>query len=830
MNTELTKPKTIFWTFTRVFCLVSLIIVSTASSSTYADSQNQGLSDSQLNMFAQNDILFYDPGECVDSGGSSSVCGNTAKEKYWSALSKYIDDPIKVAGVMGNLAAEGNFQPVLWEYSITNSDGTLTHSWNSIYGGDLDGSKGVGAFGITSGLSSYLHAVNENNPDMIKYFKDSVKYSVGATHPGVGIDDKHPTWGDVLLEKIGEEDFGKLVEFEVKYAMEDFNPSRTKEYLDQKFSNPSDAAYWWMDQWERPAYRNSEAREKAAEEAYDKFKNFKCGSSSSSGSSKSSSSKNTCAKLGELRKEMWNKASQADKESFMKTVSEEDHSIAGVEGYMNQIISKHGSDGTLHDWLTGQCEKYRPASSSCTGSHKITKEEQSWIDDALAGSNNIKFAIGNATGGSGVGAGKIVCVWNGNKCRDDVDYDKEDGKGKCSVYSPSANFGECWGLEGEDDWAKDMEKNCASSGCSTGKFVWYAQFLEPWASVKYTVDGVTSTIGEDGCGPTAFAMLANILLPKEITPRDTIKVAADTKSIIPGAGSIGSMLTKNLAEHYGLEWKKLNSSSPKASMDDITKHLKEGWLIMTAGQGSTPYTSGGHYVGIRGITDDGKWLLADSGHNEEVSKQSWNPKDVVSAGMNPDNVYAIRSSSSGANCDSVCSGDNETTGTDGFTSVEEAQKVVIKEYKDMSSNKLGSSYGLLLPPSKDYHDNCVAFSTWFINTYTKISYSNPPNGNELVDDFYQKNKKKYPDLKITNEPSVYSVASWSVAVPAASSGNHTGIVVGIDEEKKKILIAEAGWNQPSFTGVHEYDLEPFKGSGKKYINLNKYLKSNTGLK
>ena len=811
-----------------LLCLFSPLMTAFAMPTLVsATSGTQGLSEEQLNMFAQNDILFYDPGECVGSGGSSTVCGDTAKEMYWSALSKYIDDPIKVAGVMGNLAAEGNFQPALWEYSITNSDGTLTYSWESIYGGDLDGKKGVGAFGITSGLSTYLHAVNDDNPDMLKYFKDSVKYSIGSTHPGVGIDKEHPTWGDVLLEKIGKDEFGKLVEFEVKYAMEDFNPSRTKEYLDQKFSNPSDAAYWWMDQWERPGYRNPDDRKKAAEKAYDDFKNFQCSSSSSS-SSKSSGSKNTCAKLGELRTAMWDKASQADKESFMKTVSEEDHSIAGVEGYMNQIISKHGSNGTLHDWLTGQCEKYRPASASCTGSHKITKEEQGWIDDALEGSNNIKFAIGNATGGSSVGAGKIVCVWDGSKCRDDVDYTKEDGKGKCNVYSPSANFGECWGLEGEDKWAENMEKSCGSSSCSgSGKFVWYAQFLEPWASVKYTVDGVTSTIGEDGCGPTAFAMLANMLLSKEVTPKDTIKVAADTHSIIPGAGSIGSVLTKNLAEHYGLEWKKLDNSSRDASMKDITKHLKEGWMVMTAGAGSTPYTSGGHYVGIREITNDGKWLLADSGHSEDVSKKSWDPKDVMSAGMNPDNVYAIRGSSNSADCDNICPDDDKSTNTNGFSSAKDAQ-FIIDAYKKDDLSK----YSLSMPPSGDYHDNCVAFSLWFINHFTKISYPGglTGNGNQFVDRFYSRFKSKYPDLKITDTPSVYSVASWSVAVPAASSGNHTGIVIGIDEDNDKILIAEAGWDQPSFTGIHEYQLSPFKGSGKKYINLNKYLKSNTGLK
>lgn len=182
------------------------------------------------------------------------------------------------------------------------------------------------------------------------------------------------------------------------------------------------------------------------------------------GISGSNSTSGSCPKLAELRQAMWNEASQEDKESFMKTVCEEDCSIAGVEGYMNQIISHHGTNGELHDWLTNQCEKFRPADAVCVGSHKITSEEQAWIDEALGGSNHIRFAIGNASGGSDVHAGKIVCVWDKDKqeCRDDVDYSKNDGEGPCYDYSPDKS-GECWGLEEEDKWARSMESQCGGN-------------------------------------------------------------------------------------------------------------------------------------------------------------------------------------------------------------------------------------------------------------------------------------------------------------------------------------------------------------------------------
>ena len=55
------------------------------------------LDEETLDFYAQNNIFYYDP-TCIVSG-NSTLCGDTAVEKYWSAISKYIDDPIKIAGI-----------------------------------------------------------------------------------------------------------------------------------------------------------------------------------------------------------------------------------------------------------------------------------------------------------------------------------------------------------------------------------------------------------------------------------------------------------------------------------------------------------------------------------------------------------------------------------------------------------------------------------------------------------------------------------------------------------------------------------------------------------
>lgn len=276
----------------KLFTIIATIIIAVLPLAiiTYSSVQNnaRALSDSDLNKFGQNDIMFYDPTSTCTSSGY--LCGNTAREKYWTALSQYIDDPIKIAGIVGNLVHEGGMNPVAWEGVITKSDGSLVNNWDFYYNGYDDGKHGVGAFAITSGLSNYLKAVSDEAPELLKYFQDTTEYNFNYVHPGAGVSDTRPTYGDVLLEKIGDAEFDKLVDFEVKYAIEKFNPSRTEGYLSQNFSSPSEAAAWWMKYWEIPAsYSSLGARQMDAEKAYDDLKDFHCSGSSSTASSSSSS-------------------------------------------------------------------------------------------------------------------------------------------------------------------------------------------------------------------------------------------------------------------------------------------------------------------------------------------------------------------------------------------------------------------------------------------------------------------------------------------------------------------------------------------------------------
>ena len=89
-----------------------------------------GISNNKLREYAANSIFFVDsctPSSGGYSGDVSSICGNTAREKYWSALRAAGFEDIHIAAMFGSAMHEGSFGPTLWEWY--NPD----NNWGIVY-------------------------------------------------------------------------------------------------------------------------------------------------------------------------------------------------------------------------------------------------------------------------------------------------------------------------------------------------------------------------------------------------------------------------------------------------------------------------------------------------------------------------------------------------------------------------------------------------------------------------------------------------------------------------------------------------------------------------
>jgi hypothetical protein len=163
-------------------------------------------------------------------------------------------------------------------------------------------------------------------------------------------------------------------------------------------------------------------------------------------------------------------------------------------------------------------------------------------------------------------------------------------------------------------------------------FAIYNQYDPRWAKKPFG----TSTIGEAGCGPSAMAMIITALTGTAVTPIETVAFANTQNVYIPGQGS-DHKVARVLAEHWNLK-----AANIEATVTAVNAVLQAGGLVITSGSGATPFTSGGHYIVIRGVTDSGKWMIADSNGQAGLanSNKEWVPQYILDI-ANKGNVVAI---------------------------------------------------------------------------------------------------------------------------------------------------------------------------------------------
>lgn len=252
---------------------------------------------------------------------------------------------------------------------------------------------------------------------------------------------------------------------------------------------------------------------------------------------------------------------------------------------------------------------------------KFTKEEWAYLAKLLV-------AIGQETG---IPMDTSVDWENPQRLAAGEDFDSYNGI-LAHMHTPAPNdhtdTGNIWPMLKEALDSIQASTNTGFCGAqekawSGDDFPWWDQCDEKWANTDYGGCGTTCS---SGCGVTSFAMMATALTGKEHLPDEVTKVAGSKGLHVCGAGSSWT-LPLVLAPEYGLEAENIDG----ASIDQINAKLRSGYMIWTCGNGSNPFTRGGHCIGIRGITNDGKWLLADSnGEKGRVNSMEteWDPSSV----------------------------------------------------------------------------------------------------------------------------------------------------------------------------------------------------------
>lgn len=143
--------------------------------------------------------------------------------------------------------------------------------------------------------------------------------------------------------------------------------------------------------------------------------------------------------------------------------------------------------------------------------------------------------------------------------------------------------------------------------------VYYNQLDSRWADKPY---GPRDTIGIAGCGPTSLAMVVSTLTGKTIDPVTMSKWAYDNGYLAVGTGSYHSLIPDG-AKHFGLRV----DGATVTEQPKIIDALASGKLVVVI-MGKGHFTSSGHFIVLRGVTDDGQILVADPA-SKKRSEKTW---------------------------------------------------------------------------------------------------------------------------------------------------------------------------------------------------------------
>lgn len=140
--------------------------------------------------------------------------------------------------------------------------------------------------------------------------------------------------------------------------------------------------------------------------------------------------------------------------------------------------------------------------------------------------------------------------------------------------------------------------------------IYYNQLDERWADEPYGRD----KIGTHGCGPASMSIVVSTLTDTKVNPVEMAQWSYENGYYCPGGGSYHSLIP-GAAEHWGL--------SVDGSLDgeDVADALAEGKLVVAI-MSKGHFTNSGHFIVLRGITADGKILVADSASLKR-SNQEW---------------------------------------------------------------------------------------------------------------------------------------------------------------------------------------------------------------
>ncbi|MBR3236328.1 hypothetical protein IKF92_01435 [Candidatus Saccharibacteria bacterium] len=732
-------------------------------------STTMALDQEKLEQYSENSIFFFEP--CASSssvlGGDITIAGDTAEEKVWSGLISFLTDE-QAAGIMGNIGQEdGNYNPVRREVG----------QGGSLY--DKSAQMGLGfiqwSFGRRVNLLNYI---KEQDSSLLQYFED---------------DSNAQITGDQFIEKVGDETANRIFQLELEFLKSEMDKSYTEYY---KKTDIDDATVWFRARVERAGVYSDNFRKEKAHAAYDKYAGKgmeQLGSPSCNGNA--SGNKNINATAVSLA---WPyKTPESDykwgsgkaTEAFDKAINKvypsrgswNQYSRAGAscDVFVGTVVRYSGYDKNFPRSL-GKDLDYVEKNEDLWEKIKFNgKESEVQSGDILYRSTHIAIAvrddnnklyIAEAAYKKKFGHIKsfsdnyeyIFRAKRGNNTTSGVSV--EDGVSKYVSAGTIAKAG-----SGNGDIGASALELAWPYG--TDSSVYEKRATDKFTNYYNTLPKITQSNGVKG-GRSCDRFVHTVVMYSGLDDDIPIGDAPHIQEYLAGSD----------------KWEEVEMANPKS-----TEEYESGDVIAFGNGGIS-------HVGIY-VEDGGKGYIAQASYGGGdyppyygVVKDTSN---ITSNYFSTVKAYRNKNNQSGATECDVCGGEGEDDGSlmglkEGGLSLAEANSFM-KKYHDAAMGKYYKKHpgdtvilgGLIHDTNCPFGimNNCVAFSQWFINAYTTAGeWRSTTNGVGVA-------RKLGTDLglKTGNKPRPYAIFSHA----GPSSAGHTGVILGVDEKRKKVVVGEA---------------------------------------
>ena len=191
-----------------------------------------------------------------------------------------------------------------------------------------------------------------------------------------------------------------------------------------------------------------------------------------------------------------------------------------------------------------------------------------------------------------------------------VSFDCGTGHGRlpyAQMYLDNMEGGDMGGNSSRDEEESESEEDIISEEPSGGMEI--PLYLQGnYASVAWG----DTTLAKSGCGPTCLAMVMSYLTGDTITPPDMIAWCGTT--YLAPTGSTWEFFPA-AAAHYGVGYRSVHDQA------SVVEALENGYPIIAREQPGSFFSPVGHFIVLRGVTDDGLFLVNDPAGKYPVNRE-----------------------------------------------------------------------------------------------------------------------------------------------------------------------------------------------------------------